>query len=153
MRALLQRVVSAQVRVNAKTLGRVGRGLLVFLGVGREDGVSEAVDLANKVANLRVFENKQGRFDLSVLDVKGEVLVVSQFTLYADCRKGRRPSFTEAAPPQVAERLYLRFIEELRTKGLKVECGAFGEHMEVELTNDGPVTILLETKPKAGATC
>lgn len=153
MRALLQRVVSAQVRVNAKTLGRVGRGLLVFLGVGREDGVSEAVDLANKVANLRVFENKQGRFDLSVLDVKGEVLVVSQFTLYADCRKGRRPSFTEAAPPQEAERLYLRFIEELRTKGLKVEYGAFGEHMEVELTNDGPVTILLETKPKAGATC
>lgn len=118
---------------------------MIFLGVGRGDTTRQVIEIIDKIVNLRIFENEQGRFDSSLLDVGGEVLVVSQFTLYADCRKGRRPSFTEAAAPNEAQVLYERFIEELKLRGIHVECGSFGERMEVELLNQGPVTIFLET--------
>jgi len=150
MRALLQRVNMAQVTVGDRTVGRIGSGVLVFLGVGTGDGPPQARELAEKIVNLRIFENLSGRFDLSLLDVKGEVLVVSQFTLYADCRKGRRPSFSQAAPPEAARALYGLFIEELAASGLRVESGIFGEHMRVSLVNDGPVTLLLEVPPRDG---
>lgn len=118
---------------------------MVFLGVGKGDSTRQVNELVDKILNLRIFENEQGRFDSSLLDVRGELLVVSQFTLYADCKKGRRPSFTEAAPPHEALPLYQRFIEEVRLRGVRVESGSFGERMEVELVNEGPVTIFLET--------
>jgi D-tyrosyl-tRNA(Tyr) deacylase len=144
MRALLQRVSKASVTVNGQTLSTIGKGLLILLGVGHGDNEEQAKFLAEKIANLRVFEDEQGKTNLSVLDVKGEALVVSQFTLYADTRKGRRPSFTDAALPDVAEPLVNQFVELLRGHGVPTQTGKFGAHMEVEIYNDGPVTIWLE---------
>jgi len=144
MRALLQRVSSAQVKVDGQVVGSIGRGLLVFLGVGQEDKAEKCREMAQKICHLRIFENEEGKFHYSVMDVGGEVLVVSQFTLYADCSRGRRPSFTQAAAAETATLLYENFINELRKMGLKVESGIFGKHMDVSLVNDGPVTIFLE---------
>lgn len=144
MRALIQRVSKAGVAVNGQTIASIGKGLLILLGVGHGDGEEQARFLAEKIANLRIFEDEQGKTNLSVLDVQGEALVVSQFTLYADTRKGRRPSFTDAALPEVAEALVDRFVEFLRGHGVPTQSGQFGAHMEVEIHNDGPVTVWLE---------
>ena len=140
----MQRVSRAEVRAGAQLSGEIGHGLVILLGVARGDGEAEAVRLAGKVARLRVFGNDEGRFDLSVLDVGGWALAVSQFTLIADTAKGNRPSFTDAAPPEEAEPLYDRFCAALRAEGVRVETGVFGARMELELVNDGPVTIVLE---------
>mgnify|MGYP005814500667 CR=1 FL=1 len=144
MRILIQRVSQASVTVEGRVVSRIGRGLLILLGIGRGDGEAQAAFLAEKAANLRIFEDEQGKFNLSALDVGGEAIVVSQFTLYADTRKGRRPSFTEAALPGEAEPLVERFIELLRAQGVPAQGGRFGAHMQVEIHNDGPVTIWLE---------
>ena len=144
MRALLQRVSKAAVTVDDKLISQIGKGLVVLLGVGHGDGDEQVAFLVEKVANLRVFEDEQGKTNLSILDVKGEALVVSQFTLYADTRKGRRPSFIDAALPDVAEPLVNRFVELLRGHGVRTQTGQFSAHMLVEIHNDGPVTIWLE---------
>ena len=144
MRAVVQRVSSASVRVDGEERGACGRGLLVLLGVAAGDGAEAAERLAGKVARLRVFEDEAGRFDRSLLDVGGEALVVSQFTLLADTAKGNRPSFTRAAPPDEAEPLYERFCAALRALGVPVATGVFGARMAVELVNDGPVTMVLD---------
>ena len=144
MRAILQRVSKASVSVYGQTISDIGNGLLILLGVGHGDGEEQAKYLAEKIAKLRVFEDEQGKTNLSLLDVKGEAIVVSQFTLYADTRKGRRPSFTDAALPDVAEPLVSRFAELLRSYGIPTKTGKFGAHMEVEIHNNGPVTIWLE---------
>ncbi len=145
MRAVVQRVSRAEVRVDGRPTGSVGRGLLVLLGVAQEDGEAEAAWLADKVAGLRIFEDAAGKMNLSAGEVGGGVLVVSQFTLLGDARKGNRPSFTAAAPPDLASVLYQRFCERLAEKGLAVARGVFGAHMEVELVNEGPVTVLLDS--------
>lgn len=144
MRAVCQRVAGARVIVDGEVVGEVARGLCVLLGVARADGAEEAAGLARKVARLRVFEDEDGRFDRSLLDVAGGALVVSQFTLIADTRKGNRPSFGDAAPPEQAEPLYERFCDELHALGVPVATGVFGARMQVELANDGPVTIVLD---------
>jgi D-tyrosyl-tRNA(Tyr) deacylase len=144
MRALLQRVSGASVTVEGREISRIGKGLLILLGVGHGDGEEQLTFLAEKTANLRIFEDQHGKTNLSILDVKGEAIVVSQFTLYADARKGRRPSFTDAAPPEAAAPLVERFVEALRGHGVPTQTGRFGEHMQVEIHNDGPVTIWLE---------
>ena len=144
MRLLIQRVSHASVKVEQKTISQIGNGLLILLGIGHDDGEAQAVFLAEKVANLRIFEDEQGKTNLSVLDVKGEAIVVSQFTLYADTRKGRRPSFIDAALPEVAAPLVDRFVELLRSHGVPTQTGQFGAHMDVEIHNNGPVTIWLE---------
>src|SRR5512142_1831629 len=144
MRALLQRVSRASVTVDGQVISRIGKGLLILLGIGHGDDETQAEFLAEKTANLRIFEDEQGKSNLSVLDVKGEAIVVSQFTLYADTRKGRRPSFTDAALPDVAEPLVNRFVDLLRAHGVPTQTGKFGAHMEIEIHNDGPVTIWLE---------
>ena len=144
MRAVVQRVARARVTVGDDVVGSIGRGLCVLLGVARDDGEAKVERLAAKVARLRIFENDKGKFDRSLLDVGGEALVVSQFTLIADTAKGNRPSFSEAADPDRAERLYERFCEALRTLGVPVKTGVFGARMQVELVNDGPVTIVLD---------
>ncbi|MBW2055978.1 MAG: D-tyrosyl-tRNA(Tyr) deacylase [Deltaproteobacteria bacterium] len=146
MRAVIQRVKSARVSIEGRTEGRIERGLLVFLGVGNGDEPKDADYLASKIAGLRIFPDTSGKFSLSVRDVAGGILVVSQFTLYGDCRRGRRPSFTGAAPGDVAERLYGYFIEKMCQQGLPVESGIFQAAMEVHLVNDGPVTILLDSR-------
>ena len=143
MKAVLQRVLRASVRVGGRTEGEIGDGLLVLLGIAQEDGEDEAARLAGKVARLRVFENDEGRLDRSLLDTGGAALVVSQFTLIADTRKGNRPSFAAAAAPQEAKTLVESFCAALRELGVPVETGVFGARMEVELVNDGPVTITL----------
>jgi D-aminoacyl-tRNA deacylase len=144
MRAVCQRVTRARATVDGSTTGEIGRGLVVLLGVARADTAADADRLAGKVARLRVFEDGEGKFAHSLLDVGGAALVVSQFTLIADTQKGNRPSFVEAARPEVAELLYERFAAELTAAGVPVEQGRFGARMEVELVNDGPVTIVLE---------
>jgi D-tyrosyl-tRNA(Tyr) deacylase len=132
--------------VKDNIVGKIGPGLAVFLGVAQGDSKEDASYLANKVVNLRIFADEASKFALSALDTRGDILIVSQFTLLADSRKGRRPSFTEAAPPDLAKELYEFFVEQVRSTGLKVETGLFQEHMLVEIHNDGPVTILLESK-------
>jgi D-tyrosyl-tRNA(Tyr) deacylase len=146
MRAVLQRVSGAAVRVEQEVVARIGPGLLVLLGVGREDAEADADYLADKTAHLRVFSDAQGQMNLSVLETGGEVLVVSQFTLYGDSRRGRRPGYSAAAAPEAAERLYLLYVERLRERGLAVQHGVFRAMMDVSLVNQGPVTILLDSK-------
>lgn len=145
LRALLQRVARCAVRVNGQEVSSIARGILVLLGVSVEDEEEDARFLADKVAHIRIFEDEQGKMNLSLREVGGEVMVVSQFTLYGDARKGRRPSYTKAAPPEKAEPLYRYFCKQLESRGLNVVTGVFGAHMEVELVNDGPVTLLLES--------
>jgi len=144
MRVLIQRVSQASVTVDGQTISSIGKGLLILLGVGHNDGEEQTKFLAEKTANLRIFEDEQGKTNLSILDVKGEAIVVSQFTLYANTSKGRRPSFIEAALPEVAEPLVDRFAELLRGHGVPTQTGKFGADMKVEIHNDGPVTIWLE---------
>ena len=144
MKAVVQRVSRGSVFVEGEEVGAIGRGVVVLLGVGVGDGLSQARFLADKIANLRIFEDREGKMNLSLLDIRGEALVVSQFTLYGDCRKGRRPGFTEAAPPEEAQQLYLKFCDLLRETGVKVETGRFQAMMKVEIINEGPVTLLLE---------
>ena len=145
MRALLQRALRAEVRVDDAVIGAIGQGLVVLLGVGPDDTEAVADELARKTAELRIFRDDEGRTNRSLLDVGGEALVVSQFTLYADTRRGRRPGFTAAASPERADALYLRFVEALRELGVTVATGRFGAEMAVELVNDGPFTIWLDT--------
>ena len=143
MRAVVQRVLRARVVVRGETIGAIGPGLCVLLGVAADDVVGDAERLAEKIAQLRVFENEAGKFDLSLLDLGGEALVVSQFTLIADMSKGNRPSFSDAAPPEQAEPLYRAFCGALSKLGVRVETGVFGARMQLELVNDGPVTLVL----------
>lgn len=144
MRLVVQRVSNAKVEVENNTIGSIKNGFLVLLGVGNDDETANADYLLKKLVNLRVFTDEQGKMNLSLMDIQGELLIVSQFTLYADCKKGNRPSFTNAAPPEKAKQLYEYFVLQAKNLGLKVETGSFGAHMKVELLNDGPVTILLE---------
>ena len=148
MRAVIQRVSQAKVTVKGETTGEIGKGILIFLGISRVDSENEAIYLLEKTLNLRIFEDAEGKMNLSLLDAKGDLLVVSQFTLYGDARKGRRPSFIEAAAPEQANRIYEFFVAEARKSIEKVETGRFQAMMDVELVNDGPVTILLDTDKK-----
>jgi D-tyrosyl-tRNA(Tyr) deacylase len=144
MRALIQRVWSATVKVEGKEVAAIGQGLVILLGVGQGDSEAEVKFLVDKIANLRIFEDAERKMNLSIQDVGGQALVVSQFTLYADTAKGRRPAFVKAAAPDVAEPLVLRFAEYLASQGVSTQTGSFGAHMLVEINNDGPVTIWLE---------
>ena len=144
MKIVLQRVKNAHVEIDGKMVGQIGLGLLVFLGIGKEDSIEKADQLVKKIVELRIFEDAQGKMNLSALDVNAQFLVVSQFTLYGDCRKGRRPSFDEAADPKKGEELYNNFVEKLRQQNVKVETGQFRAMMDVHLVNDGPVTLILE---------
>ena len=145
MRAVIQRVSEASVTVEGRIVGQIGRGLVVLLGVGPGDRAAEAEQLADKIANMRIFPDDEGRFNRSVLDIGGAALVISQFTLYADTRRGRRPSFTDAAAPDIAAPLVERFTAALQARGLAIANGVFGAHMSVALVNDGPVTIVLDS--------
>ena len=145
MRACVQRVSEARVAVDGAVTGQIGRGVVVLLGVGSDDGEAEVDWLAEKIVGLRVFEDEEGKMNRSLTDVGGAMLVVSQFTLYGDCRRGRRPSFTNAASPELAERLYESFVARVRAAGVEVATGVFREHMLVSLTNDGPVTLWIDT--------
>ncbi len=144
MRVVLQRVQHGRVSVGGRTVAKIGPGLVILLGIGPDDGEEQAQYLAEKIANLRIFEDQGGKMNQSLLDVGGEAIVVSQFTLYADTRKGRRPSFTDAAPAEIANPLVERFVELLNSKGVATQSGEFGAHMLVEIANDGPVTIWME---------
>jgi D-tyrosyl-tRNA(Tyr) deacylase len=146
MRAVIQRVKSAQVCVDGRVIGKIGKGLLVLLGVGKGDGESDLSFLSSKIPELRIFEDASGKLNLSVKEIGGEMMIVSQFTLYGDCRKGRRPSFTEAEEPTIARSLYEQFISKLGEQGISVQTGEFQAKMEVHLINDGPVTLLLDSK-------
>lgn len=148
MRSVVQRVKRASVTVNGEKVGVIAAGLLVLLAVGQEDETDDVSWMIDKLVGLRIFEDQEGKMNLSVLDVGGEVLVVSQFTLYGDCRKGKRPSFSTAAPPEQAKALFEQSVEGIRRYGIKVETGIFQAVMDVELVNDGPVTILLDSKKK-----
>jgi D-tyrosyl-tRNA(Tyr) deacylase len=145
MRAVIQRVIESSVTVNNNIVGKIGKGLLVLLGVAKGDELSDADYLAGKIANLRIFEDDDHKMNRSLMETQGEMLVVSQFTLLGDCRKGRRPSFIQAALPEIADCLYMHFVETVRSKGLHVETGQFQAMMAVSLTNDGPVTLVLES--------
>lgn len=146
MKVVLQRVLEASVKVEGKIVGEIDRGLLIFLGVGPEDD-EKCIDwLINKISKLRVFEDDAGKLNDSLLDVKGELLIISQFTLYGDCKKGLRPSFSKAANPSMANNLYEKFIEKAKSLNIKVETGIFGADMKVSLINDGPITLILDTK-------
>jgi D-aminoacyl-tRNA deacylase len=144
MKILIQRVAKASVEIDEKIVGSIGPGALIFIGITHNDTAIQAKWLANKLINLRIFEDSQGKINQSLLERKGSVLVISQFTLYADCSDGRRPSFTQAAPPEVATPLYEQFVDEIRRSGIPVATGVFGAEMKVSLVNDGPVTIMLE---------
>ena len=146
MRAVVQRVSRASVTVDNEVTGSIERGFLVLLGVGEDDTQDDVIYLAGKVASLRVFEDDAGKMNLSLDDVGGKMLVVSQFTLLGDCRKGRRPSFIKAAAPELAEELYRSFVAEVRGQGIEVQTGRFQKQMDVELINDGPVTLLLDSR-------
>ncbi|WP_202707336.1 D-aminoacyl-tRNA deacylase [Sporosalibacterium faouarense] len=146
MRAVVQRVSKAKVVVDNSTVGEINKGLLVLLGVGEDDNESDMKYLKDKILGLRIFEDDNGKMNLSLMDIDGELLVVSQFTLYGDVRKGRRPNFTSAASPDKADKIYLNFVKACESEGIKVETGEFGEHMNVELVNNGPVTIMLDSK-------
>ncbi len=146
MRAVIQRVKSAEVWVDGRLTGKIGKGLLIFIGVAKGDGEDDLNYLASKIPNLRIFEDESEKFNLSLKEIGGELLVVSQFTLYGDLRKGRRPSFTEAEEPSIAKALYERFISELKSQGIPIQTGEFQAKMEVHLVNDGPVTLLLDSK-------
>ncbi len=148
MRVVIQRVKSAEVHAEGERLGKIGKGLLVFVGVGRGDGEGDISFLASKIPDLRIFEDNAGKFNLSLKETGGEVLIVSQFTLYGECRKGRRPSFTEAEEPALAKPMYERFISKLKEEGVPVQTGEFQAKMEVHLINDGPVTLLLDSKSR-----
>jgi D-aminoacyl-tRNA deacylase len=145
VRLLIQRVTRASVMVDGKVEARIGRGLLVLVGIAGTDGITQADYLADKLVNLRIFSDPEGRMNLSAIDTNASLLLVSQFTLYGDCRKGRRPSFDAAAPPEKARELYEYFLGKVRQKGLVTGSGIFQAHMEVELLNDGPVTLILES--------
>ncbi len=145
MRACVQRVSFARVVVDGETVGEIGRGMLVLLGVAAEDGEAELRWMVDKVVGLRIFDDGEGKMNLALADVGGELLVVSQFTLLGDCRKGRRPSFIAAAPPEMAEQMYERFVEAAQQSGIRIATGRFRTHMQVELVNDGPVTILIDS--------
>ncbi len=151
MKTLLQRVSRAAVRVNGKVVGRIGPGLVVLLGVEQGDGPEDADYMAAKTAELRIFRDPSGNMNSSLFETGGSALVISQFTLAADTRRGRRPSFSAAAPPELAEPLYLRFVESIKARGVAVETGVFQAMMEVELLNDGPVTVLLDPRPGRSA--
>ncbi|MDA0833077.1 MAG: D-aminoacyl-tRNA deacylase [Planctomycetota bacterium] len=146
MRAVVQRVSRARVTVDGTIVGEIGRGLLVLLGVAENDTEDDSVFLAQKISGLRIFEDDEGKMNRDLVEVDGNMLVVSQFTLLGDCRKGRRPSFVRAARPEIAEPLYQIFVSEVRSQGLAVETGRFQVHMDVELVNDGPVTLLLDSR-------
>ena len=146
MRAVIQRVSQAEVKVDNEIIGKINAGLLILLGVEKQDSYEDCRYLYEKITNLRMFEDKQGKMNLSVRDVQGQLLVVSQFTLCADCRKGRRPSFENAAPPEKAKMYYENFVELAKKDGFKTETGQFQAHMSVMLYNDGPVTIMLDSK-------
>lgn len=146
MRAVLQRVKNSSVTVNKIVVGEIGVGLMVLLGVEKKDSTKDADYLSDKISTLRIFQDENNKMNLSLLDIKGEMLVVSQFTLMGDCRKGRRPSFIQAAEPDTADSLYKYFVEKVREKGIYVQTGQFQKMMDVSLVNDGPVTLILESK-------
>ena len=145
MRVVLQRVSHASVAVAREVVGQIDLGLLALVGIGPNDTDKEITQMCDKIAGLRIFEDDRGKMNLSLQDVQGEILIVSQFTLWGDCRKGRRPSFTDAASPEIAEPLYERFVTEMAVRGVRVATGAFGEDMQVTIVNEGPVTMLLES--------
>jgi D-tyrosyl-tRNA(Tyr) deacylase len=145
MRAVIQRVSSASVQVGAKLTGEIGAGILVFLGIHHNDGEPEIKWMTDKISNLRIFDDSTGKMNHSLIDTGGSILVVSQFTLYGDCRKGRRPGYSAAAPPEQANALYEQFISQLAANGIKTASGKFQTHMDVSLVNDGPVTLLLDS--------
>ena len=146
MRALIQRVCGATVRVEEQVVGQIDRGLLILLGISDTDGLSDMEYVAEKCVNLRIFEDGQGKMNRSLLDTGGQALVVSQFTLHADTRKGRRPSFNRAAPPDIAKSMYEQFVQRLRTFGIHTETGVFGAYMQVEIHNTGPVTLMIDSE-------
>jgi len=146
MRAVVQRVTEASVTVDNSVTGKIGAGVCVLLGVGAGDENRDAEWLADKIVNLRIFEDENGKMNRSLLDIGGSALLVSQFTLYGDCRRGRRPSFTEAAPAEEGNRLYEYFVEQVKNSGVETACGVFQTHMSVKIVNDGPVTLILDTK-------
>ena len=150
MRAVIQRVSRASVTVDGKVNGSIERGLLVFLGVGRDDTQKDIDFIADKIVNLRIFECDEGKMNLSVSDIGGAVLLISQFTLFGDCRKGRRPDFTAAGPPDTANRLYEQTIAAVKARGVPVETGLFAAHMDIDSINDGPVTLLLDSRKTTG---
>ncbi|MEB1808054.1 MAG: D-tyrosyl-tRNA(Tyr) deacylase [Bacillaceae bacterium] len=146
MKVVLQRVSEASVKVNEEIVGKIGSGLMLLVGITHEDTIEDVKYLTDKIVNLRIFEDGEGKLNLSLLDVGGQILSISQFTLYGDCRKGRRPNFMGAARPDAAEPLYETFNEQLRQKGVQVETGVFGAMMDVQLINHGPVTLILDSK-------
>lgn len=146
MRTVIQRVKHANVKVNGESIGKIGNGLLILLGITHDDTIKDVDWLVNKIKDLRIFEDENQKMNLGLSDINGEVLIVSQFTLYGDCIKGRRPSFINAAKPDMANSLYIKFIDKFKSYGIKTECGEFGADMKVELLNDGPVTIIIDTK-------
>ena len=145
MKAVIQRVKKSRVEIETRVVGKIKKGLLVLVAIKENDAEKDLLFLADKILNLRIFPDQENKMNLSLLDIKGEILIVSQFTLYADLRKGRRPSFVRAARPEIANELYLKFVEEIKKSGLKTETGEFGAMMEISLINDGPVTLIIET--------
>jgi D-tyrosyl-tRNA(Tyr) deacylase len=148
MRACVQRVLKSSVTVDGEVVGQIGRGLLVLVGIGKGDTDRDARWLAERIVGLRLFEDSDGKMNLSLADIQGAMLIVSQFTLYGDCRKGRRPSFTAAAPPELAEQLYQTFVAAVGVQGIEVATGQFQAHMDVALVNDGPVTLLIDSEKR-----